>query len=146
MECLGKVSFFAILPCCLCNGTWLCSSHWSFQSSARIWVRQCSMNAHFPLAVSKTLGRKGGISKTGWMYQLPKQHVQLGQWKRSENRTLNVCFRIKPAVSRAKPKHRARGCWYNRFWALEHKAKRQRCKMTSGWEDTQWIKLMGYVA
>lgn len=35
-----------------------------------------------------------------------------------------------------------RGCWlgYNRFRTLEHKAKRQRCKMTSGWEDTQWCK------
>lgn len=56
MECLGKVLFFAILPGYLCNDTWMCRSHWSFQSSARIWVQRCSVNAHFPLAVSKTLG------------------------------------------------------------------------------------------
>lgn len=46
-----------------------------------------------------------------------------------------------PEQNQSTKEPRAAGWRHNGFRALEHEAKRQRCKTTPGWEDTQWFKI-----
>lgn len=79
---LEKVWLAAVLPGYASWNLAAHSPHWTFQPKARIWVQRCSVKVHFALAIWKLFRRKRGISKETWLYQLPKQHIQLEQRKR----------------------------------------------------------------